>query len=503
MDRRTKILSGLLGLAVLYGLFSGVIYPRYIKKWLTLDERIAEKEAELERLNALEDRVNKARYEFRELAGRVGSFEFLHVDSDVRDRLNRMIAENKLQGAKVTPSRQVEDRKTGLKSIVISVSAASKLESAITFLRDVATLPHLARVGSVSISPASSAARRGLADDMVNIRVPIEIWVLPEQRVVGRIPPEDMIHPELYVRHHEGRDYSPIWTGEPFSEYVPLSAQANPTHNVQTGAPLTLEVSSTGGRGAHTFSWSPTDGLSNPNTPRPRVDTSEVGSKRYTVTVTDATGRSAQANVNVSVREPPKPPEPVVRADPPPVVAPPPDTRAKPWPDGQFKEIRMALLRRTSDASLDEFMLYDTRSRTNAYYKVGDEFDGGKLIYVHQTGGVAHRNGEYFVYPLGRTLQQSLPATAAGDFPELRRAAEYHRHAIEELNHAGEAGADGSIEDPTRDRAQTAAEAKRQTPGPRGKPPAESSREESKAGETPERPSPVPQRPPVVGRRPK
>jgi len=39
MDRRTKILGGLFGLAVLYALLSGVVYPRWIKEWINLDER--------------------------------------------------------------------------------------------------------------------------------------------------------------------------------------------------------------------------------------------------------------------------------------------------------------------------------------------------------------------------------------------------------------------------------------------------------------------------------
>ena len=54
MDRRTKILAGVLGLAVLFGIFSQVIYPDYIRPWLTLDERIAREEETLAKLQALD-----------------------------------------------------------------------------------------------------------------------------------------------------------------------------------------------------------------------------------------------------------------------------------------------------------------------------------------------------------------------------------------------------------------------------------------------------------------
>jgi len=425
MDRRTKILGGLFGLAVLYALLSGVVYPRWIKEWINLDDRIAERQAVLDKLQALEDQVNEARYEYRELVGRAGLFDIVPASTDVHERLNQLIERHKLKDAKVTPNRPAEDRKTGLASKVISVSASGDLQACIEFLRDVSELPHLLRTGNVTMSPASSSSRRDVAQDVLNLRVPVEVWVLPQQRIVGLIRQEDLVQPDMYVRH-QGREYFRIWDGQPFTEFVPLTAQTTPTVNVQTDTPVTLDVSATGGRGSYTYQWAPPTGLSDPTAQRPKVDTSTAGSKRYTVTVTDASGRTAMANVMVSVREPPA----VAQADPTPQPQTQPvDPGPQPWRDGHFKELRMALLQRIGDRRLDEFMLYDSQKRTNEYYKVGDEFDGGELIFVHQTGGVARRKDEYFVYPLGMTVAQSMPAADASEYPELQRAAEYYRNA--------------------------------------------------------------------------
>jgi hypothetical protein len=244
--------------------------------------------------------------------------------------------------------------------------------------------------------------------------------------VVGRLRDEDLQLSELFVRH-QGRDYSRIWSGEPFSDYVPLMAQASPSYSAQVGQPLVLDVTATGGRGDYKFQWTPEEGLANPNTAQPQVDTSKPGNKRYTITVTDGSGKTAQAQVMVSIREPIKPVEQaVVQREPDPIPVPKQIT----WPDGQYKELRMALLRRSGDRRLDEFMLCDTRNQANEFYKVGDPFDGGELIFVHQTGGVVHRKNNYFVYPLGSNLAQAIPAAEAVDYPELQKAAEYHREAV-------------------------------------------------------------------------
>ena len=59
---------------------------------------------------------------------------------------------------------------------------------------------------------------------------------------------------------------------------------------------------------------------------------------------------------------------------------------------------------------------------------VGDEFDGGELVFVHQTGGLVHRtDGQYAIYPIGDTLDRDVNIEGADAFPELREAVERHR----------------------------------------------------------------------------
>ena len=90
----------------------------------------------------------------------------------------------------------------------------------------------------------------------------------------------------------------------------------------------------------------------------------------------------------------------------------------------------MALLQRKGNLREDEFMLCDVRNQSNRFVAVGEEFDGGTLLYVHQRGGLAVRNDDYLVYPLGATLNMSIPVDSAQDYPELQRAAQYHREAV-------------------------------------------------------------------------
>jgi hypothetical protein len=89
----------------------------------------------------------------------------------------------------------------------------------------------------------------------------------------------------------------------------------------------------------------------------------------------------------------------------------------------------MALLRTLGAERLDEFMVYNRQSKETKYYKTGDDFDGGELVFVHQRGGVVRRSEDYFVYPIGATLDQQVEARVADEYPELKSAAEKLREA--------------------------------------------------------------------------
>jgi len=440
MDRRRRILLALFGAAVGYALLSGVVYPNWIQPLMTIDDRIAERKKELDKLEGEQARADKARYDYKAWVERLGSFSADHVETKVRDRLNQLIAKHQMQDATVAPSRPDTDRKTGLTMKTITFSGTSSLEAAVGFLKDAAEMPELVRLGNVSLYPAA-AGRKGADKDRMNLRVPIELLVLPQHPIVGRIAEASLTQPPSFVRH-EGRDYTLISSGKPFSDYVPpipLKAEVKTRAiNVEIHQPAILEGSASGGDGQYTFAWSPSDGLSEPTSPRTSVDTSAAFSTRaYTLTVTDGLGKSATTTVSVTVKEPKK----EVVAEVPPEVkppTPPPPPRDPSWPDAKFLQLVSIWLRKSGAERTDEVMVFNTKSRLNQYYKVGADFDGGELIFVHQTGALARRkdNNEYLAYPLGSMLDQRVDARHAVEYPSLKSAADRYEEALRQAQEA-------------------------------------------------------------------
>jgi hypothetical protein len=98
-------------------------------------------------------------------------------------------------------------------------------------------------------------------------------------------------------------------------------------------------------------------------------------------------------------------------------------------------------MRSVGDQHVDEVMITNTRTKENKYYKAGDYFDGGKLIFVHQLGALVRRIDGYFVYPLGNLLEAPLPIESADEYPELKAAAEKHKGLVEADREAKRAAA--------------------------------------------------------------
>ncbi len=421
MDRRTKILAIGFGAVIAYLLIAQVVYPNWIRPMLTIDQRVAERRAELEKLENMQKALDAAKEEYRDYVARIGTFDAGRVETAIRDRLNALIEKHKLENASVAPSRPVEDRKTGLTTSVITVTAVGSLESAVNFLKDVAELPELARIGNPAIYPAGSN-RKGADKDQVNVRLPIEVLVLPKHKIVGPIDPATLPKSESFVRH-AGRDYADIWDRKPFTEYVelpPLRVDAQKIVNAEVGQQAFLHATASGGDGNYTFAWMPTDGLSEPTTARTSIDTSAIRTQTYTVTVTDTVKdrQPVTATVAVSIREPK--PAPTKESPPPP----PPEKVADRDHESRNKQIVMTLLRSAGTTRTNELMVTNSRTKETTYHKVTEDFDGGKLVYVHQTGGIVHRMGQYFVYPLGAGLDNHMEYQQAAEYPELKAAAE-------------------------------------------------------------------------------
>lgn len=423
MDRRSKILAGGFGAVVAFLVLARVVYPAWILPLLTLDDRVREKSEELAKLEEVQAAVDKARLEYRDYVARNGSFDFGRVETAVRDRLNILIEKYKLENASTAPSRPNEDRKTGLTNSTITVTAVGTLEAAVNFMKEVAEMPELVRLGNPTLTPASSG-RRGDSSDRVNLRLPIDLLVLPKNRTAGNIEPATLTKAVQFVRH-SAQDYSRIWERTPFTEYVelqPLRVEVQRALTVEVGQPGILQATASGGDGNYKFDWNPKEGLTEPAIARTGVDTSAPRTQNYTVSVVDGVKNRdpVTATVVVTVREPKPKPEPAPTQPPPP----PPPPVAATWPEGRNMTIVMTLLRNSGNSRVNELMVTNSRTRETTYHKVGDDFDGGKLAYVHQTGGLVRRDKKYFVYPLGSLLADCIPFEQAGDYPELKSAAE-------------------------------------------------------------------------------
>ncbi len=456
MDRNARILAGLFGGCVIYALYAAVARPRWIEPLLTIDERIEGRTEELDKLEATEDEVYQAKLEYRDFLDRIGSFDDVKVKNDIRNRLNELIARYKLQGSSTSPTEGRADRNTHVVTMHVTVSAVGTLESAIGFLRDVSELPHVLRVGTVSLYPAGSSRKRkgkNKKAERVNIRVPIELMVLPQQRILGeRLTDEDLKQPDVWVRH-EDRDYAAIWKGTPFTEYIPLKplvAEAGKDVNVVEGRRASLGGRAKGGDGQYTYEWSPEEGLVDATSPKTKVETAEPGTRTYTLTVNDESGNSAEDTVTVTVTEKPKPKEQPevaevkVKPGPVPVL----DKR---WKDRKSMQLAMTLMHSGGDSRVQEVMIYNKKSKDTAYYPVQADFDGGTLVGVHPRGGVVRRDvGDaevYFVYPIGAHLDEEILAENAADYPVLQsfalgvRDADLAALAAEEVDGGDEADA--------------------------------------------------------------
>lgn len=425
MNQRTKLLVGVFSAAIAYAMISGVVYPKWIKPLVTLDQRIAQKQKTLDKLNEMEDKVNQARFEYKTLVNRIGTFNTSKLQNHARVQLNTLIDQHKLQNAKVTQSRVSEDRKTKIKSMMITITAIGSLQSAISFMQDISELPYLLRMGNVALYPSGSS-RKKKPKDILNIRIPLELLVLPKQPIVGAMAEKKLKRPDMVVRH-EGHDYSPIWLKTPFLKFippVPLVVRAGADINMKKGQRKNPSPNVTGGEKPYKFSWSPTDKLSDPTSPRPKIDSSVPFDEPiiYTLTVVDAEGVTASDTIKVMVvdRGP--------RIDHP-KLPPPGPKKATRWQQGQNRKIVMSLLNWTDHERTEELMIYDKRRKSTEYFRPGSPFDGGELVYVHQTGGLVLRDDEYFIYPIGKNAKQELTIDKAAEYPELQQAYEHIKQA--------------------------------------------------------------------------
>lgn len=405
---------------IVYALFSSVVYPQWLEPMLKIHDDIARRQEEFDRLDELELRVERASAEYRGMVARIGSFDPANVETEIRAHINELIEKHELQDVNVAPSRPSEDRKTGLTRMQITVTAMGKLEQVIGFLKDSAEMSQLVHVGNAAVYPAGGG-RKGQSRNRVNLRLPLEIMILPQNKIVGRIEESELVRPVELPPRHLGRDYSSIWSRKPFREPIPLNANAGRDVKKRQGQTVRLTGTATGGEPPYTCAWSPSDGLTDPAKCKTEVDTLAAFDRTYTLTVKDDEDKTITDTIKIVIEEtrvarrrPPPPPPPLVKRD-------------RPWKDARNMQLIMTLLRKLGDEQISELMVHNKKARKTQYYAVGDGFNGGELVFVHPRGGVARRNNEYLLFPVGAWLSDEVKAggrEAAIYYPELNRAAD-------------------------------------------------------------------------------
>ena len=211
-----------------------------------------------------------------------------------------------------------------------------------------------------------------------------------------------------------------IWELEPFWPPIPLTARIKRKQvTVDKDELVFLEVIATGGEGEYGYLWEGEGELTSPEEAKTAVDTSTLGTFEYTVTVTDDDGHTATATAKVTVREKT---ERTVEIDDEPLGP-------QRWKDGKHLQLTMTLIRKEGAERFGEVMVYNGKSKQTDYYTVSDEFDGGEVVFVHQTGALVRRQDEYFVYPIGAKLNEDIAADEAVNYPRLQEVARYLQEA--------------------------------------------------------------------------
>ena len=282
------------------------------------------------------------------------------------------------------------------------------------------------RVGNVKLRPDNSAGRKKKKKDQVRVTVPLDIWVLPKHRVVGTVHPEDLDQPESIVRHQD-RNYAPLWEGRMFWEYIkpkPLVVRAGRDINQKPSKKTVyLRGVVTGGDGEYTCAWTPSLRLRDSDKLKTKIDLSKEFEEEYTLTCVDGEGETKEDSLRVAVAVPEK------------VVTKTPDPRPTPkvrverreeWKEGKYMQMLAALCTDTAQGRMDQVMIYHNRKKTTDYYGIGDEFDGGELVYVHPTGGLVRWKDDYFIYPIGEWLNAETKLddeVVSAEYPQLGKAA--------------------------------------------------------------------------------
>ncbi len=221
MTTREKRLATAVGAVAAVGIALKVVYPLAVKPMFDVEDEIARLQDGLFDVQEERDRVDDVLHEYKQLVDRTGSTDPVKVKNNVQARLEEMLRAAGLESrdSAVTPKKPVHDRKTGVDTVSVTVSAEGKLQPVIEFLEKCYELPYVSRFKDVKLAPTTKT-RQDKETDRVKLGATLQVLTLPEDpRARGLINLEALEQPDQVVKH-AGDAYAMIWERKPFNEFV-------------------------------------------------------------------------------------------------------------------------------------------------------------------------------------------------------------------------------------------------------------------------------------------
>ena len=184
MSEREKRLALVFGAVLVVGIGLKYVYPTMVRPTFDYGANVREAGAELQKLQAEHGEL-QARLEakYDEYVLRTGGTDPDVVKDDMYDCINELLKASKLRSTKVNPKSTSVDKKSGIATLRISVSAKGRFAQCIGFVKRFYAIPYVARFSSLKFAPTH--ARQRADHDEVKLDAEIEVLVVPYEKLLG------------------------------------------------------------------------------------------------------------------------------------------------------------------------------------------------------------------------------------------------------------------------------------------------------------------------------
>ena len=225
MKGREKRLLGLLIAVLVVGVSIKYVYPKLLKPLLSRGEELQAARSELFELdNEIGDLTDRLETRYHDLVRRTGGTNADDVRHGVFETINDIFKDAKLKSTSLKPKEPTHDRKTGIATMQVTVSAKGRFEQCVDLIERFYEIPYIARLENLRLTPTH--ARGNAQHDEVTLSGDIEVKVLPDE---PRFGPPIGEQPKKVVAYDPTLDHSALKNWKPFSPYVePLRVKPTP-----------------------------------------------------------------------------------------------------------------------------------------------------------------------------------------------------------------------------------------------------------------------------------